>query len=87
MKYSALFLLVSVCACAPLTEDQIYDREVRKIEANERFQQDKEDCERRHGIMVYDHRTKPRNNDKPDSSGMVTARCDMTMDDALRRYY
>jgi hypothetical protein len=86
MKFLAPFLLLSAVACAPLTEDQIYEREVRLIEAEDKFLEKKADCARRRGVMVYDYRQKGRLNSEPDAADMVTARCDTTMDGALGIY-
>jgi hypothetical protein len=80
MKTIAMILLISVCACAPLTEDQKYDREVREIEASEKFLQEKEDCKRRRGVMVYTNNSATRTKRKPDNEDVVTARCDTTTD-------
>ena len=86
MKTIALILLMSVCACAPLTEDQIYDREVREIEANEKFLEEEADCKRRGGIMVYNNNSATRTKRKPNNADIVTARCDTSIDGALGIY-
>ena len=80
MKTIALILLVSVCACAPLTEDQIYDREVREIEASEKFREDEADCKRRGGIMIYNNNSATRTKRKPNNADIITARCEMSID-------
>ena len=86
MKNIALILLVSVCACAPLTEDQIYDREVREIEASEEFLQEEADCKRRRGVMVYTNNSATRTKRKPNNADIITARCDTSMDGARGIY-
>ena len=86
MKTIALILLMSVGACAPLTEDQIYDREVREIEASEKFLQEEADCKRRRGVMVYTNNSATRTKRKPNNADIVTARCDTSMDGARGIY-
>ena len=80
MKTIALILLISVCACVPLTEDQIYEREVRDIEASERFLQEEADCKRRRGVMVYTNNSATRTKRKPNKEDVITARCDTSIE-------
>lgn len=87
MKLPALFLLLSACACAPLTEDQIYDRDVREIEANERFLEKEADCKRRRGVMVYSYRSKTRTGTERSTADIVTARCETMADGTLGDIY
>jgi hypothetical protein len=80
MKTIAMILLISVCACVPLTEDQIYDREVREIEASEKFLQEEADCKRRRGVMVYTNNSATRMKRSTNNKDVITARCDTTTD-------
>ena len=80
MKTIALILLMSVCACAPLTEDQIYDREVREIEASDEFRQEEADCKRRRGVMVYTNNSATRTKRNSSNQDVITARCDTSID-------
>ena len=80
MKTIALILLMSVCACAPLTEDQIYDREVREIEASDEFREDEADCKRRGGVMVYKNNSATRTKRKANNADIITARCETSID-------
>ena len=80
MKTIALILLMSVCACAPLTEDQIYDREVREIEASDEFRQEEADCKRRRGVMVYTNNSATRMKRSSNNQDVITARCDTSID-------
>jgi len=86
MKIIALILLISVCACAPLTEDQIYDREVREIEASEKFLQEEADCKRRRGVMVYTNNSATRMKRNSNNDDVITARCDTSMEGARGIY-
>ena len=76
MRLLALFLLVSACSSVPMTEDQKYERDVRKIEAEDGYLQEEADCARKSGVMVYDYHTKPRRKGEPDPEALRTARCE-----------
>jgi hypothetical protein len=86
MKTVALILLMSVCACAPLSEDQIYDREIREIEASEKFLQEEADCKRRRGVMVYTNNSATRMKRNSNNEDVITARCDTSIDGARGIY-
>lgn len=86
MKSITLILLISVCACAPLTEDQIYEREVREIEASEEFLEEAADCKRRRGVMVYNNNSATRMRRNSNNADVITARCDTSIDGARGIY-
>ena len=79
MKILALFLLVSACSMEPLTEDQIYEREVAKIEATDEYIQEEIDCRRRGGVMIYDYYTASKKNRALDPDEIKDAHCETSV--------
>jgi len=72
----ATVLSLSACTATPETEDEIYDREVRKVEAEDRFLRMVADCDRNGGVMVYAYNSGSRARKlTPKNSDM--ARCKM----------
>jgi len=80
MKLLPLLLLVFVCSCAPLTEDEKYERDVKKIEAGEKYQLEEAACKRRGGVMVYQYFSNSKRKDEPDSKNIKSARCETSID-------
>ena len=85
LKLSAAFALLCGNSCAPLTEDQIIQREIRQVEAEAEFRQRESACLRKGGVMIYDHFFTSRIKRKMDPIQMKTAYCDMSMRDIIRR--
>lgn len=72
---------------APLTEEEIYDREAARNEVADEFSMRKMECDDLGGIMIFEHYSGPRKNRKLTAAQMKSARCERTTMDAVRGVY
>jgi len=72
----ALFLVFSACSMTPLTEEEIYDRQTARSEAEDEFMMKKMECDDIGGVMIFEHYSGRRKNRKLTTAQMKLARCE-----------
>ncbi len=83
----ALFLVASSCSFAPLTEEEIYDRETARIEVEDKFLMKQMECDDLGGVMVFERYNGYSKKKKLTTVQMKSARCERTSIDALSGVY
>jgi len=83
----ALFLVLSACSMAPMTEEEIYDRETARNEAEDEFLMRKMECDDIGGVMIFEHYSGFRKKRKLTRAQMKSARCERSTIDAVKGVY
>jgi len=71
----ALFLLISACSMAPMTEEEIYARETARNELEDEYLMKQMACDDIGGVMVFDYQTMHRKKRKLTAAQMKSAHC------------
>lgn len=71
----ALFLVVSACSMAPMTEEEIYERETARNEVEDDYLLREMACNDIGGVMVFTHYSTYRRKQKLTAAKMKSARC------------
>ena len=70
-----LFLIVSACSMAPMTEEEIYERETARNEVEDDYMMREMACNDIGGVMVFNHYSTYRKKQKLTAAQMKSAHC------------